>query len=146
MGDDLRALMMIGPLVLLAACGAKPPPAPPPAPVADPASDFSKPIDLRGTGPNWSATIRGGVLTLSRPDQADVVATAPGAVIQPGEAKWTGKTADGAEMTVSLYASACDDGAGDHAYPWSAEVDLPNQNSLNGCADQTAALDGKSKP
>ena len=147
MGDDLRALMIVVPLALLGACGGKPPAAQAPAPAAPGAlSDFSKPIDVRGTEPFWNLTIRGGTLTLTRPDQPAVVGTAPGAVIQPSEARWTGKTAEGAELTVALYASPCSDGTSDHSYPWSAEVELAGQSPLNGCADQTAALARTRKP
>ena len=133
-------------LVLLAACSPKPvekPPAPPPKTVV---GDFSRPMDARGTEPFWNVAIRGATLTLTRPDQPIVIATAPGAVIQPNQASWTGKTPDGIEVKVTLYASSCSDGMSDHVYPYTAEVDVPGQTTLNGCADTVAALAKGPKP
>ena len=58
------------------------PPVPTPKTVA---GDFSRPLDARGTEPFWNVAIRGTTLTLTRPDQPILIATAPGAVIQPNE-------------------------------------------------------------
>jgi len=142
----MRAL----PFILLfaaAACSPKPAATPPPAPAPKTVvGDFSRPLDARGTEPFWAVAIRGTTLTLTRPDQPIVIATAPGAVIQPGRASWTGKTPDGRELKVTLYASNCSDGMSDHIYPYTAEVDVPGASPLSGCADTVAALAKGPKP
>jgi uncharacterized membrane protein len=126
-------------LLLLSACQ-KEPDAPAPATPAGPTrSDFSGAIDARGTEPFWAMKIRGTQLTFSRPDMPDLVAQAPGAVIQPGSAAWTAKTPDGASLKVSLYVSPCSDGMSDTSYPMSAEVTL-DRNTYSGCAAKTAQM------
>src|SRR4051795_3580627 len=74
------------------------------------ASDFSKPILARGNEPFWSMKIDGTTFTLSRPGQPDTVFTAPGAMIVPGKASWTGKAANGQPMVATLFVSDCSDG------------------------------------
>ena len=131
-------------LLVLAACQPQAPdgkPATPPAdaPTAPPASvmDISKPITARGTEPFWALTIDGKAFRLTRPGAADIVAEAPGAAMSEGRAIWIAKTADGQQMTVTLYASNCSDGMSDLKYPMSAEVALLNE-SLRGCASKTS--------
>ena len=132
-------------VLAVTACSPKPE-APPPAPAPKAVvGDFSKPLDARGTEPFWALSIRGTTLTLTRPGQPAMAATAPGAVIKPGEASWTGKTADGRDLKVSFYASTCSDGMSGHTYPYTAEVDVPDESPLSGCADKTAAMP-KPKP
>lgn len=140
----VRALTMVA-LLALAACSPKPA-ATPAAPPKGTISDFSKPLEAHGTEPFWALTIRGTTLTLTRPNQAALTAVAPGAVIQPSEASWTGKTADGRELKVIFYSSACSDGMSDRTYAYSAEVDLPGESPLTGCADTAAALAKGRKP
>ncbi|HEX2815789.1 MAG TPA: hypothetical protein VHN39_05325 [Phenylobacterium sp.] len=108
-------------------------------PVPDVASNFSQPLDARGADPQWGLRIRGQQLTLDRPNQPDLVASAPGAVISAHAASWTGRLPDGRSMKVSLYASQCADAAGDLKYPFSAEVLLPDSAPLNGCAGAPAS-------
>jgi uncharacterized membrane protein len=110
------------------------------------AGDFSRPLDARGTEPFWNVAIRGTTLTLTRPDQPILIATAPGAVIQPNEASWTGKTPEGRELMVTLYTSTCSDNMSEHVYPYSAEVDVPGESPLSGCADTVASLAKGPKP
>lgn len=132
-------------LFALAACGPKPAPAaPPPVKAAD--GDFSKPMEARGTEPFWALSIQGTTLTLTRPDQPVLTAVAPGAVIQPNQASWNGKTADGQALEVTLYASACSDGTSDHAYAFAAEVHVPGGSPLSGCADKVTAMPKAPKP
>ena len=141
----MRAFAFVA-LAALAACSPKPvekPPVPTPKTVV---GDYSRPLDARGTEPFWNVAIRGTTLTLTRPDQPILIATAPGAVIQPGHAAWTGKTSDGRELKVSLYASTCSDNMSDHVYPYTAEVDVPGESPLNGCADTVASLAKGPKP
>ncbi|WP_156467050.1 MULTISPECIES: COG3650 family protein [unclassified Phenylobacterium] len=134
--------------LLLAACQPQDPegkPAPPPADApaaAAPAGttmDISKPITARGTEPFWALTIDGKAFRLTRPGQPDLTAEAPGASISEGRAIWIAKTADGRQMTVTLYASQCSDGMSDLAYPMSAEVVMLNEE-LRGCAAKATEL------
>jgi uncharacterized membrane protein len=103
-------------------------------------------MDARGTEPFWNVAIRGTTLTLTRPDRPIMIATAPGADIQPNEASWTGKTPDGRELKVTLYTSICSDSMSDHVYPYTAEVDVPDESPLSGCADTVASLAKGPKP
>jgi uncharacterized membrane protein len=137
--DAVRALTMVA-LFALAACGPKPAPPAAPAPVRVASGDFSKPMEARGTEPFWALSIQGTTLTLTRPGQPVITAIAPGAVIQPNQASWTGKMADGQALKVTLYASACSDGMSDHAYGFAAEVVLAGESPLSGCADKAAAM------
>ena len=134
----MRAFPVVA-LLALAACGREPSP-PPAAPAKAADSDFSKPMEARGTEPFWALSIRGTTLTLTRPDKPLLTVIVPGAVIRPNEASWTGKTADGQALKVTLYASACSDGMSDHAYGFAAEVDVPGERPLIGCADKATAM------
>jgi uncharacterized membrane protein len=100
--------------------------------------NFSQPFDARGSNPTWGLTIRGVQLTLTREGQPPIVATAPGAVIQPSEASWTATLPDGQAMKVNLYASPCSDGVSDAKYSFSAEVVLPDSSPLTGCGGPPA--------
>jgi uncharacterized membrane protein len=104
----------------------------------DAAVNFSQPIDARGVDPQWGLRIRGQQMTLDRPNQADVVAIAPGAVITAHTASWTAKMPDGRPMKVSVYASPCSEGTSEATYPFAAEVVLPDAAPLNGCAGPPA--------
>jgi uncharacterized membrane protein len=133
-------------LLALAACSPKPAATPAAATPKGTVSDFSKPLDARGTEPFWALTIRGTTLTLTRPNQAALAAVAPGVLVQPHQASWTGKTADGREMKVIFYSSTCSDGMSERTYAYSAEVDLPGESPLTGCADTATALAKGRKP
>jgi uncharacterized membrane protein len=133
----MRRLMLLAAFAL-AACGKAEEPRPaPPAP--DVAININQPLDARGTEPEWSLTIRGVQLTLSRPGTPDLVATAPGAVVLPSQASWTAAMADGRTMKVVLYTSACTEGVSETNYSYSAEVTLPDASPLTGCAGPHAA-------
>jgi len=135
--------------LLLAACQPQDPtgsPAPPPAdapvspaPATARISDFSQPITVLGTEPFWSLRIDGTTFTLRGLDRPDLVATAPGAAIQSGRATWIAKSADGRQLTVTLYVSECSDGMSDRKYPMTAEVVLRDE-TLRGCAIRTADM------
>lgn len=145
-----RDLTIIRPLpailcaLALAACeraapGEGPPP-PPAKPAAGGGMDIGQPITARGTEPFWALHITDGTkLRLTRPDQPDLAAEAPGAAVQPGRAVWVARTSDGRQMTVTLYQGECSDGMSDLRYPMAAEVTLPNER-LSGCAAKTAEL------
>lgn len=138
-------LSLLMSLPLLSACQEKAPPPPPPAAPAPVVSDFSGPIDARGTEPFWAAKIRGTQITFSRPDVPDLVAQAPGAAIQPGSATWSATTPDGATLKVALYVSPCSDGMSDVVYPMAAEVTL-DRSTFSGCAGKPAAAPSATAP
>lgn len=134
----------------LSACQPQDPdgqPAPPPADApaaATPAStggmDISQPISARGTEPFWAVEITDGTkFRLTRPDQPEVAAEAPGAALSPDGATWVAKGAKGEQLTITLKMGACSDGMSDLKYPMSAEVVLLNE-TLKGCAAKTAEL------
>lgn len=142
----MARLVTLTTILMLAACQPQDPDgkaAPPPAdapPSSSGGMDISQPIIARGTEPFWAVTVADGkTLTLKRPGEADVVFEAPGAAVQPGRATWIAMSPGGEQLTLTLYASACSDGMSDLAYPWTAELVLPNQ-ALNGCAGKTAEL------
>jgi uncharacterized membrane protein len=128
----MRWLIVVAALAL-SACGGgdKDPNASPAAP--DVAANFSQPIDARGVDAAWSLKINGQQLTLQRPNQPDLVGTAPGAVIQAHQASWTATLPDGQTMKVNAYASACTDAANGVNYPFSVDVALPDAAPLDGC-------------
>ncbi len=116
--------------------------APPPAVRV---SDFSQPMKAVGTEPFWSLAIDGTSFRLTGVDRTELVATAPGAAIQPGRAVWVARAEDGRQMTVTLYVSECSDGMSDRTYPMTAEVVLLNE-TLRGCAIAAASLQRPPSP
>lgn len=142
-----RAMQGLGlvALTVLAACQPQDPGAArAPEPAAEPAravtvTDFSQPITALGTEPFWSLKIDGARFTLTRPDHKDLVAEAPGAMIEPGRGFWIARGPEGAQLSVTLTVSPCSDGMSDRAYPMSAEVVLMNE-TLVGCAIKTAEM------
>ena len=150
----MRPITSTAALLALAACqpqdpdgkAAAPPADAPAAPAAaTPAAasggmDISQPISARGTEPFWAVEITGGTkFKLTRPDQPDLLAEAPGAAMSPGGATWVAKGAKGEQLTVTLKMGECSDGMSDLKYPMSAEVVLVNE-TLKGCAAKTAEL------
>jgi uncharacterized membrane protein len=127
----MRRLMLIS-VLALTACGKPEEPMPPSRP-ADAVIDVRRPMDAAGLDPAWSLKIRGLQFTLDRPGQPQIVATAPGAVIQSGKASWDAATVDGHSLKVSLYSSICSDGVSEVRYSYSAEVTLPDGSLLAGC-------------
>lgn len=146
----MKRMLFVLSALALAACQPKPaaetastppgPAAPAPAPGMPPPSgsiDISKGMTAIGTEPFWGLTIDGTRMKLTRPDKPDLLAEAPGAVIQAGRATWIAKAADGQQITVVLYASDCSDGMSDRAYAFTAEVAMINE-TLRGCAYRTS--------
>lgn len=131
--------MILAPLVLLAACGDKNDGRPVSDVTPDNPSDFSHPIYAGGAAPAWGLTIRGAVLSLTRPGQPDISVQAPAPLIQPHQASWSAALPDGRTLKASLYASPCDDAVSGASRPFSAEVDLPDGVTLVGCAYRIAA-------
>ena len=131
----MRRWAILG-LFILAACSKGAGETPPPVEPA--AANFHQNFDARGADPVWGLTIRGRQLTLSRPGQPDVVATAPGLVIQTDQASWTAAIGDGRTIKVALYASSCSSGSDEATYPFAAEVDITGETPLGGCAGKPA--------
>ena len=137
-------------LLLLAACQPQDPTgapatAPADAPAAAPAtapatSDFSQPMTAVGTEPFWSLSVVGTEVKLTRPDEPDLVAQAPGAAIKPGQATWLASGLDQQTLTVTFVISPCSDGMSDRAYPMTAEVTVGRSPPLRGCADYGRSL------
>jgi uncharacterized membrane protein len=134
----MRRLIVLSALAL-GACGGSDtnPNARPPAP--DIASNFSQPLDARGIDPAWGLKIRGLQLILDRPNEPDLVGTAPGMTVQAHTASWNATLPSGQVMKVSLYASPCSDLASGAVYPFSAEIVLPGAGPLAGCAGPPTA-------
>jgi len=126
-------------MIALSACGgggkdADEKPSPP-----DLAANFAQPLDARGGDPAWGLTIRGTTLTLTRPNQPVLVATAPGAVIEAHTASWSAPLPQGGALKATLYASSCTEPTTGATYPFSAEVQLPGGAALDGCGGPPAA-------
>ncbi len=109
-------------------------------PVASRGMDISQPITALGTEPFWSLAITEGTkFKLSRPDQPDLLAEAPGSAMSPGGATWVAKGAKGEQVTVMLKSGQCSDGMSDRTYPMTAEVVLDGL-TLKGCAAKTSEM------
>ncbi|HEX3367218.1 hypothetical protein [Phenylobacterium sp.] len=124
------------PLLLLAlcACGKEKDPGADTPPTPDVALNFSQPIDAHNSEAGWTLKVRGTQLTLSRPNEPDLVANAPGALITAHSAVWNAAMADGQILKVSLYGSQCVETLGGLPWPMAAEITLPGSSPLGGCA------------
>lgn len=132
----MRRLILICALALTA-CGKAEEPRTPPAP-PDAVLNAAQPLDASGGSPAWGLKIRGQQFTLDQPGEAQMVATAPGAVVMPGKMSWTPALPDGRTFKVTIYSSLCSDGVSDIQYSYSAEITLPDQSLLAGCAGPPA--------
>jgi uncharacterized membrane protein len=129
----------IAPVLLLALCACgKDKETASDRPVPDVALNFSQPIDAHNSEAGWRLKVRGTQLTLSQPNQPDLVANAPGAVITAHSAVWTAAMANGQTLKVSLYGSPCTETLGGPSWPMAAEVALPGSSPLGGCAGPAA--------
>jgi uncharacterized membrane protein len=113
----------------LCACGPKPAVQAPAPTGAEP------PLHALGTEPFWSADLRDGQLSLTRPDHPAVVG--PAKVIATGrdQAVWEARTADGRTLRLSMTAGECSDGMSDRRYPLKVEVELGAER-LKGCGSR----------
>jgi uncharacterized membrane protein len=108
---------------------AAPSPAPPQAAASAPLDPaFAGDINARGTEPFWAVEVRGGSLTLKRPDHPDVTSAHQGAKME-GDAAIVGD----AGLRLTLRKAACSDGMSDVEYPLTAEVVVAGE-TLKGCA------------
>lgn len=115
-----------------------PPPAPPPpaAAAGDPVLnniDLTQDLRAVGTEPFWAVEMTKDGLTFSGPDRPNSTAPNTGPVMNEGEASWTGTTADGKALKVTLTAGPCSDGMSDREYPLNAKVELDSEK-FTGCA------------
>lgn len=117
----------------------------PPPPAAAPSDPVLNNIDLTqdlravGTEPFWAVEMTKAGLTFSGPDRPSATAPNTGPVMNEGEASWTGATADGKPLKVTLTAGPCSDGMSDREYPLKAKVELGGEK-FNGCAATVAQL------
>jgi uncharacterized membrane protein len=112
-----------------------PPPAPAP-PIA--VRDYSGDIDAHGSDPAWSLRIRGGTLTLSQAGKPEIVAPVAAPTVGGGQAAWTARTAEGQQLTATVFVSDCQDPASATIYPLAAQVLLTDRTQLSGCAAKAA--------
>lgn len=146
--------------LLLAACGQDAPggmDAPPPAdaPAAAPAvapplkdgavsydgagmGEFAGDWAARGNEPFWRVDIKGTGMTLSRPEPPEVRGTSKSFTTSAGVGTWTGATADGRAMVVTLTKGDCSDGMSDLKYAYAAEFKLGDE-TFKGCGFNLAA-------
>ena len=117
----------------------------PPAPAAPPADPVLNNVDLTqdlravGTEPFWAVEMTKAGLTFSGPDRPNATAPNTGPAMHEGEASWTGTTADGKALKVTLTAGPCSDGMSDREYPLKAKVEL-GAEKFTGCAATVAQL------
>jgi len=136
-------------LLGLAACQPQAPgggeaPAPADAPataapvVAGPAAAFEGDLNLLGNEPFWSLQIRDKAMTLTRPDQPDVVVGNPGVRMDGEQGVWDALTPT-ARLYVTLQAKPCTDGMSGMVYPFTAQVQAGDA-TLAGCAAKADAM------
>lgn len=118
--------------------------APPPATAApgDPVlNNIDLTQDLRAVGaePFWAVEMTRAGLTFSGPDRPNATAPNTGPAMHEGEASWTGTTADGKALKITLTAGPCSDGMSDREYPLNAKVELDSEK-FTGCAATVAQL------
>jgi uncharacterized membrane protein len=140
--------LLLGPPLVLAACGQAPMGAPAEAssPPADapastpPGPDFSGEFYLIGTEPFWGGRIRADRLIFSRAGQPDITSTNTGVQTEGDVGSWgTGR------MVFKLRPEPCSDGMSDRRYDYRAEATI-NGELLKGCAATTAELAGQPRP
>ncbi|WP_297507595.1 hypothetical protein [uncultured Caulobacter sp.] len=137
-----RILIAIGPALLaLAACDAPmgasetaPPPADAPV-ILGP--DYGGDFDAGGTEPFWSVKVRAGGMTLTRPDQQDLVTANPGPRADGDQGVWDASAGE-RRLVLRLTPGDCSDGMSDRRHGWRAEVWVDGE-TLKGCADRSAA-------
>ena len=117
----------------------------PPPPAAAPGDPVLNNIDLTqdlravGTEPFWAVEMTKAGLTFSGPDRPNSTAPNTGPAVHEGEASWTGTTADGKALKVTLTAGPCSDGMSEREYPLKAKVELGDE-MFRGCAATVAQL------
>ncbi len=147
----MRSVLAVLAVLSVCACSPSEEPAPPAAP-PEPAPvlggvDLTGPVRALGTEPFWSVELTGTGMVYTTPDLPEQRAPRPAAVVQGTTATFTGETADGTALSVTLIATECSDGMSDRTYPLTAMVKVGEQE-LAGCAAASAAImsSGESGP
>lgn len=115
----------------------------------DPYSGISEESVLRltGTEPFWGATIEGGMMSYTTPENIEGTQFAVSRFAGRGGLSFSGEM-DGSPVDVAITPGECSDGMSDRTYPFNATVQIGAQQ-LNGCAwregedeleDATAAM------
>lgn len=147
----MRYVLAVLAVLSVCACSPSEEPAPPAAP-PEPAPvlggvDLAQPVRALGTEPFWSVELTGAGMVYTTPDLPEQRAPRPDPVVQGTTATFTGETADGTALSVTLIATECSDGMSDRTYPLTAMVTVGEQE-LTGCAAASAAImsSGESGP
>ena len=121
------------------ATAASPPPAATPGDPVLNNIDLTQDLRAVGTEPFWAVEMTKAGLTFSGPDRPNSTAPNTGPAVHEGEASWTGTTADGKALKVTLTAGPCSDGMSEREYPLKAKVELGDE-LFRGCAATVAQL------
>ena len=114
----------------LAACAPRPPATPP-----APSVSKEPPLHALGTEPFWSADLRDGHLTITRPDYPALSGAAKRVTPAGDRAAWEAKAAGGETIRMRIAPGDCSDGMSDRHYPLEAEIELDGEH-LKGCASR----------
>lgn len=134
-GVVMRTMLIAAALIALAACTSQPDAALPGNGADD--QPFSaigeeETIRLIGTEPFWGGQIAGDMLTWSTPENIDGEQIAVIRFAGRGGLSFSGELAD-ATFDIAITPNPCSDGMSDRTYPYTATVQLGEQQ-LNGCA------------
>ena len=99
--------------------------------------DLAADISSLGTEPFWGVSFEGNELVYSGVDRPEQRAPRPEPVVHGTTATWTTRTAEGADLVVTLIETECSDGMSDRTYPLTARVEIAGED-INGCAAATA--------
>lgn len=139
------ALTLLVPVLLgLAACGRETTSPAPPTPAAEPSHvlggvDLDQPVKALGNEPFWYVTMDGKTMTYGGPDRPEQRATQSPPHIQGTTATFSGETATGRALEVTMIATECSDGMSDRTYPLVARVKVGDE-TLTGCAAANASF------
>ncbi len=104
------------------------------APISSLRAEYSVPMDVSGTQPQWTLKIRPGGLALIRPDHLEAVAVNPGPQIRGEVATWQAPAAGkSGALNVTLKPGRCSNGMSDKELPYQATVEVGGE-TLMGCA------------
>ena len=142
-------ILPLASILTLMACS-EPAETPPPGPAPAPAAvlggvNLNEPLRAIGTEPFWGVEISGDSMVYSGVDRPEQRAAKPEPVIQGTTAVYTGTTAAGSVLVVTLIATECSDGMSDRVYPLTARVEI-GEETLNGCAASVTFLNTAPAP
>ncbi len=136
------APMMAG-LMALAACGqnSSAPAASPEAPAASEVAGVKLDQSLMALGnePFWSVDIEPAGLTYKPMDGETFTVSHTGPEVTGNVAVWSGTTADGKKLAVTVTGTDCSDTMSDRTYPLTARVEVGDKIHV-GCAASKEAL------